>query len=136
MPQPFVCSRAISYRLPVQPLPEINLDAYKVCLPPRWRPGVLTFAGISVTFGTPLPSGFHLGSSNVLHIPYRPSTLWHRRSSHILNRFGHSQRIKDEYTSGHSEHLRCHSTGRDDILSVDICLSTGTLFILVFCPGR
>ena len=40
----------------MQSLPEINLDAYKVCLPPRWRPGELSFAGISVTFGTPLPS--------------------------------------------------------------------------------
>ena len=44
----------VSYRPLVQPLPEINLDAYKVCLPPRWRPGELTFTSISVTFGTSL----------------------------------------------------------------------------------
>ena len=46
----------VSYRPLVQPLPEINLDAYKTCLPPRWRPGEVANVSISVTFGTPLPS--------------------------------------------------------------------------------
>jgi hypothetical protein len=42
----------------VAPLPKINLDAYKSCFPPRSRSREVAFAGISVTFGMPLPSGF------------------------------------------------------------------------------
>ena len=46
--------RVWSHRPPVQPAPEINLDAYKVCFPKRWHLGELVFAGITVVFGKPL----------------------------------------------------------------------------------
>ena len=46
------------------PLPEIDLDAYKVCFPPRWRPGETAFTSISVVFGAPLPSDFQHGSTS------------------------------------------------------------------------
>lgn len=52
----FIC--VWSHRLLVQPLPEIDLNVYKVCLPPKLWPGELTFAGISVTFCTLSPSDF------------------------------------------------------------------------------
>ena len=50
--------RVLSHRSLAQPVPKINLDAYEVCLPKKWRPGELISTSISVTFGTPLPSGF------------------------------------------------------------------------------
>ena len=56
VPQPFVCSRVVSSRSLVQSLPEIDLDAYRVCVPPKFRPGELTFTSISLVFGTLLPS--------------------------------------------------------------------------------
>ena len=40
----------------VQSLPEIDLDAYRVCVPPKFRPGEVTFTSISFVFGTLLPS--------------------------------------------------------------------------------
>ena len=33
-------------------LPEVSLDAYKLCLPLKWRTGELTFNSITVVFGT------------------------------------------------------------------------------------
>jgi len=48
--------RAVSSRSLVQSLPEIDLDAYRVCIPPKFRPGEVTFTSISLVFGTLLPS--------------------------------------------------------------------------------
>jgi hypothetical protein len=42
----------VSIRLPVQALPQINLDAFKVCLFQQWRPGEISFVTIAVAFGT------------------------------------------------------------------------------------
>lgn len=87
----FVRSRVVLYRPLVSPLPEINLDAYKSCLPPSWRPGELTFVSISVTFGTPLLSDFqHDFTSGVL------THRGHHRSFHVLDHLVHSQKVKDE----------------------------------------
>ena len=54
--QPFIRSCVISPRSLVQSLPEIDLDTYKLCLPPKFRPGELTFTTLSVVFGTLLPT--------------------------------------------------------------------------------
>jgi len=54
----FSFARVVSSATIVASLPDINLDAYKICFPPRWRPGELTFTSISVTFGAFLPSDF------------------------------------------------------------------------------
>ncbi|KAF9783339.1 hypothetical protein BJ322DRAFT_1022033 [Thelephora terrestris] len=35
---------------PIQSLPQINLDAFKVCLVQQWRPGVISFVTIGVAF--------------------------------------------------------------------------------------
>jgi len=87
----FIHSRVVLYEPLVSPLPEINLDAYKSCLPSRWRPGELTFASISITFGMPLPSDFqHDFTSGVLMY------CGHPRSFDVLDHFVHSQRVKDE----------------------------------------
>jgi len=56
VPQPFIRSRVVSPRSLVQSLPEIDLDAYRVCVPPKFRPGELTFTSISIVFGTLLPT--------------------------------------------------------------------------------
>ena len=50
--------RVLSYRSLVQPVLEINLDVYNVCIARNWRPGELAFASVWITFGTPLPSDF------------------------------------------------------------------------------
>lgn len=39
-----------------QQLPEVNLDAFKLCLAQRWRTGEVTFISITMTFGMALPS--------------------------------------------------------------------------------
>ena len=38
-----------------QKLPDINLDAYKICLAQRWRPGEVIFTSITMAFGMSLP---------------------------------------------------------------------------------
>jgi hypothetical protein len=43
----------VSRRLPVNPLPPINLDAFKICSFNQWRPGEFGFVIIAVSFGTP-----------------------------------------------------------------------------------
>ena len=55
-PQQFFRSRVVSSRSLVQSLPEIDLDVYRVCIPPKFRPGEVTFTSISFVFGTLLPS--------------------------------------------------------------------------------
>jgi len=50
----FVCM--LSHRSSVQPPPEMNLDAYNVCIPRDRRPAVLAFSSVSVAFGASLPS--------------------------------------------------------------------------------
>jgi len=59
--------RVLFHRSLVQPLPNINLDIFKVCLPRRWPPGEIAFTTIPVAFGTPLPFDFqHNSISGVL----------------------------------------------------------------------
>ena len=48
-----VCSYVGSSRPLVQPLPEINLDAFNFCAYKRWRFAELFAAGIVISFGTP-----------------------------------------------------------------------------------
>jgi len=50
--------RVWSHRPLAGSLPDINLDAFRTCFPPRWRPGEVTFTSISVAFGAFLPFYF------------------------------------------------------------------------------
>jgi len=51
--------RVQTYRLLVQPLPEINLDAFKFCAFKRWRLGELIHYNLTTFFGTPSPSNLY-----------------------------------------------------------------------------
>jgi hypothetical protein len=94
------------------------------------------FARFLYAITVQLSTQSHLGISNAIRVPHA-STLRYYKYSHILNHLCHSQKItKDRQTSGHSGPLECCSTGRDNILRANICLSIGTLFLLVSCPGR
>ena len=50
----FVCVR--THRFLVQPIPEINLDAFKFCLYKRWRLGELIYYSQTILFGMLSPS--------------------------------------------------------------------------------
>ena len=77
----------------VEPLPEINLDPFKICLYERWRLGELMYYNLSTFFGTPSPSTCGIispGGLGAPHIPLPfPPMLCYRRSSCILD---HSSR--------------------------------------------
>jgi len=45
-----------------QSLPEINLDAFKICFYKRWHLGELLFTNLVMVFGMPSPSNPTLGS--------------------------------------------------------------------------
>jgi len=62
-------------RPPAQPLPEIDLDAFKVCFYQRWRVGELLFTNLVIAFGMSSPSNLqHDLTSGVLmrFIPHAP----------------------------------------------------------------
>ena len=42
----FICCSA-------KPLPNINLDTYKLCISEQWRPGGFVFTGLGMAFGKP-----------------------------------------------------------------------------------
>ena len=90
--------RILSHRWPVQPLPKINLDAYRICLPQRSRSGELVFTSFSITFGTPSPSDFQHNSTMGVLMYFIPRTPLRCgiRSFYIHNYFRHSQRINHE----------------------------------------
>ena len=71
--------RISSHQLLVQSLPEMNLDAYRVRLPHRWRPGELAFTSTSVIFGMPLPFGF-----NIIISPWEILAYLMSRASTVL----------------------------------------------------
>ena len=50
-----ICSFMVSRLSLAIKLPELDLDAYKLCLAQRWRPGEVTFSSITVVFGTSSP---------------------------------------------------------------------------------
>lgn len=54
------------------------MEVYKVCLPPKLRAGELTFANISVTFGTPSPSDFRQNVTWEVLIHFVSRTSLHR----------------------------------------------------------
>ena len=61
----FICAQ--THQPPAMPLPEINLDAFKVCVFERWRVGELIFINLATAFGTHTPSDFqHNTISGVL----------------------------------------------------------------------
>lgn len=43
----------------VQPLPDIDLDAFKFCVYGRWKPGELIYFNLAIAFGAPSPSILH-----------------------------------------------------------------------------
>jgi hypothetical protein len=47
----------------VQPLPEINLDTFKVCTFKAWKAGELMYYSSAMLFGTFSPSNLHLYGS-------------------------------------------------------------------------
>ena len=48
-----------SHRPLVQQIPQISLDAFKVCFYKRWPLGELLFVGLATAFGTLSPSNFY-----------------------------------------------------------------------------
>ena len=54
---PFVRARR-AHRFPVPPLPDIDLDPFKVCIYKRWRFGELFYVNLLIAFGMPSPSSF------------------------------------------------------------------------------
>lgn len=50
------------------PLPEINLDAFKVCIFGRWRLGELLYINLATSFGTPSPPNLQHNSPLGLRI--------------------------------------------------------------------
>lgn len=48
-----------AYRTPVQPLPDINLDEFKICIYKLWSLGELIFYNSAMAFGTSSHSNFH-----------------------------------------------------------------------------
>ena len=47
------------HRPTVEPLPEINLDAFKICIYKRWRLGELVYYNMAMFFGVFSSSDFH-----------------------------------------------------------------------------
>ena len=45
-----VCARA--HRITVSPLPEIDLDVFKICIYKRWRFAELVYVNLLIAFGT------------------------------------------------------------------------------------
>ena len=88
----FIC--VWTHQPPVEPLPEINLDPFRVCFHRRWRFGELFYISLVIAFGTPSPD---------LQRHFTPGALtrlaphsWHRRPSCVLDGFRQSQEIKGE----------------------------------------
>ena len=48
--------RARAHRFPVLPLPEIDLDVFKICIYERWRLGELLYVNLLIVFGMPSSS--------------------------------------------------------------------------------
>ena len=59
--------RVLTRRRLALPLPDIDLDVFKVCAYRRWRLGELTYINLTVAFG--MPSSFSPRSSD---LPYTP----------------------------------------------------------------
>jgi len=55
VPQPFIDSCADSDRSPVLPVPDIDLDVFKICSFGEWQFGEVFFVNVALAFGTPLP---------------------------------------------------------------------------------
>ena len=113
-------------------MPDINLDVFKMCSCQRWRLGELLYINIAISFG--VFSSPDLGSSDVPYLILPAS--WYRRSPRVLDRFDHSQEIKDEQIPGHSEHLGHHRARCDDTLCPHVYQSIRVPALLVFCPSE
>ena len=87
--------RVWTHRLPAVPVPDINIDAFRVCFLGRWRLGELLYINLAIAFGmSPLSQLQRNCTSGVLiHLtPYSPRRGI--RSSRIPDRCGHSQEIE------------------------------------------
>ena len=82
----------------VQPLPEVNLDPFKICIYKRWETGELMYYGLAMLFGTSSPSaprGCYYSNLRILTHVHYIFWSWNRRFSRIRNRCGDSEEIKD-----------------------------------------
>lgn len=52
--QRFACPRVNLYLSPVEPLPEINLDPFEICIFAMWLPGETLYYSLMMFFGTSL----------------------------------------------------------------------------------
>ena len=55
VPQPLIDSHADSDRSPAQPVPDVDLDAFKICSFEEWRFGEVFFINVALAFGVSLP---------------------------------------------------------------------------------
>ena len=51
-----ICAR--THQPLAMPLPDINLDVFKICIYERWRVGELLYINLATAFGTHPPPGF------------------------------------------------------------------------------
>lgn len=124
-----------SLELPVLSLPQVNLDAYRVCFFQQWRPGELIFITVAVSFGTL----FHLQPLADNCSPRRSDAVPRcdivRRSLRVPYHFHSGQGTSTEEAPWYSEPFKQNSARRDGILPAHVCLSNVAPVLLVFRPG-
>ncbi|KAF9646677.1 hypothetical protein BDM02DRAFT_3188645 [Thelephora ganbajun] len=62
---------------PLQPIPEIYLDVFKVCAYKRWRLGELIFVNMAISFGVSLSSNLQLNFSSGTLMCLTPQSSYH-----------------------------------------------------------
>lgn len=114
------CSQTHIYLSPVELLPEINLDAFEVCIYKNWEIGKLIYYGTAMLFGTSSSSRLNAHHSStfgvLMRLPFDFLLCCDCRRPRILDHCGHGEEIGNVRTPDHTEYLEDYSKRCDTLL--------------------